>query len=140
MHTNDKIGHEVGDNRITLATLERVSVDDIARQARAAQAAFIGARLRRFGRWLRLEQLVAGFREGLRLRRRYADVQQLMLLDDRTLNDIGLRREDLWAVVHGDMPFEELTNARRAPAGAEVVTIGRPAPAHRPAPELEKAA
>jgi uncharacterized protein YjiS (DUF1127 family) len=138
MQTNDKIDPKVGDHRITLATLERVSADDIALQARAAQAAFIGAQLRRFGRWLRLGQLVAGFREGLRLRRRYAEVQQLMLLDDRTLNDIGLRREDLWAVVHGDMRFEQLTNARRV--SAEVATIGRPAPAPRPAAELEKAA
>ena len=74
-------------------------------------------------------------------RERRAEVQDLLGLDDRTLADIGLRREELIAVRSGHTSFERLTAARAAPASTRPVALRR-APEGRPAvpAELDRAA
>lgn len=104
--------------------------DVIVQEARRQRAAWLGRHLRR---------LFGGVSEMLARRRRQGEMQDLLALDERTLADIGLRREDLWSVVRGQVRFEELAAQRSARTTSEVVGIHHRRP-FVPADELDHAA
>jgi uncharacterized protein YjiS (DUF1127 family) len=66
-------------------------------------------------------------------RRRRADTRLLMMLDDRLLADVGLKRSDVTAAVYGDVP---LRAARPEPVrrSAEIHSL----PAREPQPDAHK--
>ena len=106
----------------------------LVREARAQRAAWTARQLRRlFG------GLAHPLQELISRRRRQADVQDLLELDERTLADIGLRREDLWSVVRGQVRFDELTARRSARTTTEVVHASHRRP-FIPVDDLENAA
>jgi uncharacterized protein YjiS (DUF1127 family) len=84
-----------------------------------------------------LASLLGRIREA---RRRRADTRSLMMLDDRLLADLGLKRSDVTAAAYGDVPLRAIRPepaqrpaglhrlpARRAQAGAREKDLGRAA-------------
>lgn len=70
-----------------------------------------------------------------RARRRRADLKALLGLDERTLDDIGLRRSELHAASLGMIPFEQAVRQKTAIHMARVGTVVRmpatPSPVNR---------
>lgn len=114
--------------------------DDLIHRARFARARWVrqvaglglGWLAQAFGR------LLGGWFTG---RRRRAEINQLLALDDRTLRDIGLRREDLLALAHGETTLERL-NADRygGPRGVLVELRARERRRAQAPTELDRAA
>jgi len=115
--------------------------DDLIMAARRERALWLRSLLR--GGLDRVASTrLGGAVEAWRQRRnRRAAVEELLLLDDRALADIGLRREDLWSVRHGRTTFEQLV-ARQDGGMAELLAFRRrpAAPIERPAARLDRAA
>lgn len=102
-------------------------VDDVILRARRERALWLGELGRRAAAWLK-SRAPGGLTTLLARRRRVLEVRELLALDSRTLADIGLRREDLWGVVNGDVSLERLVQARTARREAAVAPLRRPEP------------
>lgn len=116
----------------TVGSPRRASVhpaDDLIMQARRERALWLRAVTRGATAWLK-SHAPAGLAALVARRRRAAEVRELLALDDRTLADIGVRREDLRGVVHGDVDFADLAGPRARRSEATVVPL-------RPKPEVE---
>lgn len=114
---------------------------DLVVRARHERARWLSGVIRSLA--TRIETAVPSPLAGALRRRRAAGIGQLLALDERTLRDIGLGRDDLMAVAHGDMTLEQL-NARRTGRPSADLRVLRPRnPEERAAPtpdELPRAA
>lgn len=124
-----------------LRSYQRPEWRDVQRlvlEGRRLRAEWLRERAGRVGavvrRWL--EGVIGG-------RRRQAELRALLALDDRVLDDIGLRRGELTAVLYGVMPWEEVAAARRArltEPSARVLVLTQPERAVSAYPEVDRAA
>jgi uncharacterized protein YjiS (DUF1127 family) len=105
--------------------LNRHLVDDVIMRARRERTRWVGQLVKRTGAWLKGHAPIA-LTGVLARRRRATEVRELLALDNRTLADIGLRREDLRGVAHGEITLEGLVRDRMAPLKAPVVPLRRP--------------
>lgn len=111
--------------------------DDLILRARHQRDRWLGQVLQRASAWLAgtgVGRLVRSKR-----RERRAEVRELLALDERTLRDIGLRREDLLAVAHGETTLERLNAERLGGSRGALVELKSRARRQAPAP-LDRAA
>ena len=115
-------------------------VDHVIMQARRERALWLRDVIRGIFARIGLDRLsttLSGWRRGRSAR---ADVEELLMLGDRTLADIGLRREDLWAVRHGRTTLSQLLEGRDDERTAELLTFQRPVAVRVAPADLERAA
>ncbi|HEX6144306.1 MAG TPA: DUF1127 domain-containing protein [Geminicoccaceae bacterium] len=114
--------------------------DDLIMAARRERALWLRSLLRGGLDRVASTRVGAALGDWRQRRNRRAEVEELLLLDDRALADIGLRREDLWSVRHGRTTLQQLV-ARQDGGMAELLAFRRPtaAPIERPA-SLDRAA
>ncbi|MDX1541130.1 MAG: DUF1127 domain-containing protein [Geminicoccaceae bacterium] len=108
--------------------------DDLILRARRQRDRWIGERTRAMGRWLARSALGRLAANGFGARSRRAEIRELLALDERTLRDIGLAREDLIALAHGETTLERL-NAHRL-GGARGALVELKSRTRKPAPAL----
>lgn len=94
---------------------------EITLRARRERARWIGELAGAATGWLKGHLPVAM----LARRQRRRELGELLALDDHTLTDIGLRRDELRAVVHGKTTLDELNAARSRPRDPVVVPFWR---------------
>lgn len=114
--------------------------DDLIMAARRERALWLRSVIRGGVERIASTRLGAAIAAWHQRRSRNAEVEELLFMDDRALADIGLRREDLWAVRHGRLTLKELIGARDGDA-AELLAFRprRASPAAQPA-DLARAA
>ena len=104
--------------------------------ARSAQARALAEALGSVWRGLTMLRERIKERRARRSERRRA-IAQLMQLDDRLLNDIGLRRSDIELAVDGLLADPRVTRRQPAAAASPAEQPGRPAPAVVPAARVD---
>ena len=109
-----------------LGPVDRKAMDEAIARAPRLRAEGLAGHISRAARLLAgsVARLLRGIRHA---RRRRADAHALMMLDDRLLADLGLKRSDVTAAVYGDVP---LRAARPEPVRRP--TEVHPLPAHPP--------
>lgn len=120
--------------------IDHAALDRALARARWERAEAVRAWVGRLSGWLRT-RVVEPLR---RTRQRRVELDTLLSLDDRTLADIGLHRDQIRAMVHGGVPLRPpAPQPAISPAPAMTRQPGAdavPAPVARAADDLAKAA